>query len=149
MQANTAREVVMKYFLILLSVGCLAFCIGDVVDIKGYFYYISDDVYWYHFSTDSAEARFSVPVDSGKVSLYKRNDSSGWDQYGSSVYSDQGYYVFEDIDTGSDSSDLCTNSNWFRIEFDATGHLPVGWDNPRVQDRFSTNSVRPAGIVLL
>jgi hypothetical protein len=107
--------VEMKLLLVAAVVVAVAqVCSADIVDIIGYAYYQDyNEPYWYFFDADSAEGCQAYPVDGAIVTLYKRNSSAGWDQYGSTTLTDDGYYIFEDIDTGHDAGDLCTNSAWF------------------------------------
>jgi hypothetical protein len=120
---------------------------ADAVDIKGYVYYQDyDEPYTYEYGPDSASGYVAYPIDGAYVSLYKRTSSDTWVQYGSTIQTDEGYYVFEDIDVGRDETDLCTNSNWFRIRINAEGCLPYGWQYMEQMVRFSNKAVRPSGI---
>lgn len=130
----------------LISFFTISIIVSTTVDIKGYCYYISNQDYYYYFAEEEyAEGKIAVSLDNSTVTLFSRSSSFGWNQYGSSVLSDDGYYVFEDIDIGQDPGDLCANSDWFMICFDASNHLPQGWSYPAIQYRFSHNTVRPDG----
>jgi len=132
--------------IVALSLGL---CRADVVDIIGYVYYQDfNETYYYEYGDSIAPGCVALPVNDADVSLYKRNSSSGWDLYGSTVLTDDGYYVFDDIDVGRDSGDLCTNSHWFKVLVDATeeGCLPEDWAYPMRLTRFSHNALRPSGI---
>lgn len=102
---------------------------------------------WFHFDDDSTLGCLAFPMDDATVILYKRNSSDAWDQYGSSILTDEGFFIFENVDTGRDPGDLCTNSNWFMVEVDASEHgLPGSWSYPEDLFRFSHNQPRPIGI---
>jgi len=124
-----------------------SFCFADTVDIKGYVYYQDyNEPYTYEYDSESEPGYVAYPIDDAYVTLYKRTSSDTWVQYGSTIQTDEGYYVFEDIDVGRDASDLCTNSNWFRIRINADGCLPDKWQYMVEMVRFSNNAVRPSGI---
>lgn len=117
----------------------------EEVDIKGYVYYQDYDSLY----PPDTSCCLAFPIDSAVVTLYKRTDSSGWETFGSTVNTNSnGYYVLENIDIGDGSDDLCTYSDWFRVEVDASasGCLPSGWSHYDTLDRFSHNETRPDGI---
>lgn len=93
---------------------------ADTADIGGLVYY------YYNLEEGS-------PVNEATVTLYKRSAQNGWDTFGSSTTTDSdGYYHFDDVDIGSGAGELCTNSDWFRVEFDASDAstpLPLGYDD--------------------
>jgi len=122
-------------------------CFADTVDIKGYVYYQGyNEPYTYEYDSESELGYVAYPIDDAYVTLFKRTSSDTWVQYGSPIQTDEGYYVFEDIDVGRDASDLCTNSDWFRILINAEGCLPDKWQYMEEMVRFSNNTVRPSGI---
>lgn len=131
--------------IMLLSIFGL--CYSSIADIKGYVYYQDyNEPYMYYFGSDSVLGCLAFPIHEAIVTLYKRNAYNEWEQYGPSVLTDEGYYVFEDVNVGRNQQDLCTYSDWFRIEFDANDQLPEDWYYFDVLNRFSNNSPRPAGL---
>lgn len=135
-----------RALFVFATVAAFAQCKAVVVDIMGYVYYQNYADTFFYNGDSSATACVALPIDGGEVTLYKRNSSSGWDQYGSTILSDDGLYVFEDIDVGRDAGDLCTHSDWFKVFVDARDSLPSGWAYPVTLIRFSHNEVRPNGI---
>ncbi|MCP4228782.1 MAG: hypothetical protein GY771_01355 [bacterium] len=108
---------------------------GTTADIGGL-------VYYNHDITEGS------PVEGADVTLYKRTAQGGWTAFGSSTATDgDGYYDFDDVEIGSGINDLCTNSDWFRVEFDATEaetELPEGYDE--VLYRYAKNEAQPSGL---
>ena len=118
-------------------------------DIMGYVYHYDYSSVYYLFPNDeSTLGCMASPMHGATVRLYKRLAEGGWEPYGTPVQTVYGFYRFEEVDTGRGANSLCTNSDWFRVQVDAstsqTSLLP-GTDE-RLLDRFSHNTPRPAGI---
>jgi len=123
--------------------------VADTLDIKGYIYYQDyNEPHTYAYDSLSSVGCVAYPIDGAEVTLYKRTALSTWTQYGSLTHTDEGYYIFEDINVGRDASALCTNSGWFRVVINAAavGCLPADWDYMIEMVRFSHNTVRPSGV---
>lgn len=139
------NRLILGFVVILFSYICLA----DTADIIGFVYYQNyDQDYTYYFANDSTDGVETYPIHEATVKLYKRNSSSEWEVFSSSILTDSGFFCFNDVDLSRDSSALCTSSNWFMVEFDASeqGCLPPRWAYQDTLYRFSHNEVRPAGV---
>lgn len=139
-------KMVIIAFALVLLLAVVSFATEEV-DIKGYVYYQDYDS---PYPPDSIYCRMAFPVNDADVTLFKRTRSSasGWEMFSTDSTNSDGYYVFENIDIGDGIGDLCTYSEWFRVEVDASarGCLPSGWSYADILDRFSHNETRPYGI---
>ncbi len=84
------NRLILGFVVILFSYICLA----DTADIIGFVYYQNyDQDYTYYFANDSTDGVETYPIHEATVKLYKRNSSSEWEVFSSSILTDSGFLL--------------------------------------------------------